>query len=205
MTIFYKVRQSKFFVFFIFTLAISLLFVNCKSNTPNQRTTSANDILTAPISNLNVIKGTRIKVFLSAIDDHLENVNFTCLDCPPFIFLSKNKNGNATLTIDANEKADKNISIKIQTQNGENSTTTSLNISFTKHEGKIYYCQPNESEARGKGTKESPFSSLEKIMESSFVPEENALFLLLNGFHGAPTISKNNIIIAAATGNDPQL
>lgn len=192
-------------IIFILSLAGCLFLLKCKSNTSVNNIVFTNDILLQSMTDLEVIQGTRTSVFLAAIDDHLEQVKFSCLECEPFIFLSENKNGKAILTIDAPKDILGIETILIKVINDENSTITKLNITFTKHKGDIYYCNPQQKEGNEIGTFDQPFSSLTAIMKSDFVPSDGALFLLLNGLHGVPVITKNNITIAAAAGHNPQL
>ena len=183
-------------VFFVF-------LISCNSKSEKLIYQIPKDILLSPIQNLEVIQGARTQVFISAVDQHLENLKISCSNSKPFIRLSTPKNGLSILTLDAKQKA--NIPIQINLANAKDSTIINFNVNIKKALVPIYYCDPNQKTTTGKGTKENPFASLETILSSEFVPEKNSVFLLLNGEHGNPIINKNDITIAAAAGHHPNV
>ena len=187
-----------FFMAFVFWLIIG-----CGGNMVKNNSPKLSNILLSPVTDMEVIEGTRTKVFLSAIDDHLEDLEFTCISCPPGTHLSKTNHGKCIFIIDAKEGAPQKNRIAIRAKNGTDSAMVEFNLTISKHMGPIYYCSPKQKTVHGKGTKESPFPGFQSVIETGFSPEKNALFLLTDGFHGAPEISYDNVTIAAAAGNEP--
>ena len=187
-------------IYYISVIFIVFLF-SCKNNVEKTPYQFPKDILLSPVHDIGMIQGASTQVFISAIDDHLDQIQFSCSPPKPFIHLSKPTNGTSILSIDAVQES--KIPLQVQLAYNNDSTIVNFNVNIVKPIGQVYYCDPNQKENTGKGTADEPFSSLENLMKSDFKPKKNSVFLLLNGSHGNPIINKSEITIAAALGAKP--
>lgn len=194
----------------VFLLIGLFTLISCSKKTVeviHENKKQSNSLLVSPVSSQEMFEGTRLKFYISAVSDQLDQIKYTLKsnDIPVKI---KVKDYIATVTIDAplGSAQDRNITIEISTPN--NTQIRSIPIRIKKIKDKVFHCDPINGNENGDGSLDKPWKSLSSIVNSDFKFSSNDLILLYRGNHGNVIINtknKNNVFVAPAIEQEPIL
>ncbi len=189
-----KIAMQKKYVFLLF---LGFLILSCHSANEN---IDCLDILISQVADQEVLAGTRSYVFLSAVDKDLTGIKYSIKKGPDFLSLHPTDAGRAEMIIDPDKNSLGDHPVKIYVNSGDKMGCIEFMIHVLPIKGKKTWCDPNRN-IPGKGTKESPYGTLEKLLESGYTPKSNDVLLLLSGNHGNISIFGKGYSISAAANN----
>ncbi len=164
------------------------------------------DIIVSRIGEQQMFINSKIEVYFSTLNN-TQDINYSSNDMPSFGKISNLSKGDGKITFEPglNDVGEYEITLNANASFGNNTQRFRLIVKGIEPGTKLYYVDPDNGNDNNTGGYNSPFKTLNKILDSGFALEPGTIVYLMSGNYGNLVFSKSNqgmVYLCSAIGQD---